>query len=39
MNDNIVQLDTQGWAFAVFVITLGSVPGELLYTSNFTKMK
>lgn len=39
MKDNIVQLDTQGWAFAVFVITLRSVQGELLYTSKFTKMK
>lgn len=38
MNDGIVQLDTQGWLFGVFIITVRSVTGELLYTSKFTKL-
>ncbi|MGB4848304.1 MAG: T9SS type A sorting domain-containing protein, partial [Saprospiraceae bacterium] len=39
LNDDIVQLDTQDWSFAAYIITVKSMTGDLLYSCKFTKMK
>ncbi|HZV71230.1 MAG TPA: T9SS type A sorting domain-containing protein [Saprospiraceae bacterium] len=39
LNDSTVQLNTQDWPFTMYVLTVKSKSGELLYSTKFNKVK